>query len=137
MNMFSKFVSCLISSLIATLFFAPSSQTIKFKTTIGRVSYILDTVTKTASINRVYVYWPEDTKVILPIFLKYVDVFFKVTDIDNDAFKNYVSLDISEINVPKTINKTKENKNEYLKIFKGLSEKNKAEIIDFFSENKV
>lgn len=131
--MFSRFMTFLLTFLLIT----PSSQTIKFKTTIGRVSYILDTVTKTASINRVYVYWPEDTKVILPIFIKYVDVFFKVTDIDNDAFKNYVSLDISEINVPKTIKKTEENKNEYLKIFKGLSEKNKAEIIDFFSENGV
>ena len=131
--MFSRFMTFLLTFLLIT----PSSQTIKFKTTIGRVSYILDTVTKTASINRVYVYWPEDSKVILPIFVKYVDVFFKVTNINKDAFKNYVSLDISEINVPKTINKTEENKNEYLKIFKGLSEKNKAEIIDFFSENRV
>lgn len=128
--MFSRFMTFLLTFLLIT----PSSQTIKFKTTIGRVSYILDTVTKTASINRVYVYWPEDSKVILPIFVKYVDVFFKVTNINKDAFKNYVSLDISEINVPKTINKTEENKNEYLKIFKGLSEKNKAEIIDFFSK---
>lgn len=128
--MFSRFMTFLLTFLLIT----PSSQTIKFKTTIGRVSYILDTVTKTASINRVYVYWPEDSKVILPIFVKYVDVFFKVTNINKDAFKNYVSLDISEINVPKTINKTEENKNEYLKIFKGLSENNKAEIIDFFSK---
>ena len=128
--MFSRFMTFLLTFLLIT----PLAHTVKFKTTIGRVSYILDTVTKTASINRVYVYWPEDTNVTLTNFVVYHGIPFKVSDIDKDAFKNYVSLDISEINVPKSINKTEENKNEYLKIFKGLSEKNKSDIIDFFSK---
>ena len=131
--MFSRFMTFLLTFLLIT----PLVQTVKFKTTIGRVSYILNTVNKTATINRVYVFWPEDTNVVLNNFVVYCGVPFKVTDIDKDAFKNYVSRDISEINIPETIKKTEENKNEYLKIFKGLSENNKAEIIDFFSENRV
>lgn len=131
--MFSRFMTFLLTFLLIT----PLAHTVKFKTTIGRVSYILNTVNKTATINRVYVFWPEDTNVVLNNFVVYCGVPFKVTDIDKDAFKNYVSRDISEINVPETIKKTEENKNEYLKIFKGLNEKNKAEIIDFFSENGV
>lgn len=131
--MFSRFMAFLLTLLVIT----PLAHTVKFKTTIDRVIYTLDTETKTATINRVYVYWPEESKVRLPMFVKYDDTLFKVTDISNDAFKNYVAEDISEINVPKTIKKTEENKNEYLKIFKCLSEKNKNEIIDFFSENRL
>ena len=126
--MFSKFASFLFAFLFAT----STSQAIKFKTTIGRISYILNTVNKTATINRVYVFWPEETNVILDNFVVYRVTIFKVTDISKNAFKNYVSLDISKINVPNTINKTKENKDEYSRIFKSLSESNKDEINNYF-----
>ena len=126
--MFSKFASFLFAFLFAT----SASQAINFKTTIGRIVYTLNTENKTATINRVYVFWPEETVVKLKEYIMYDGKSFKVTDISKNAFKNYVSLDISKINVPNTINKTKENKDEYSRIFKSLSESNKDEINNYF-----
>lgn len=111
--------------------FVGAAHGVKFEKTIGRISYTLDSETKTALINKVYAYWPEDLKVILPAFVKYDGVFFKVVDVAKDAFIT-IDLGISEINVPRTINKTESNKKEFLKINKSLDEASKRTIEDYF-----
>ena len=54
--MLPRFVSFLFTFLLIT----PLAQRVKFKTTIDRIIYTLDTETKTATINRVYVFLNED-----------------------------------------------------------------------------
>ena len=125
--MFSKF----LLSVCCAFSFVGAAHGVKFKATVGRISYILNSANNTASINKVYAYWPEDLKVSLPAFVKYDDTFFKVIDVSPDAFKT-LALDISEINVPHTINKTEANKNEYFKILKNLDEVSKVTIKDYF-----
>lgn len=125
--MFSKFLMgiCCAFSFIGT------ANAVKFEKTIGRISYTLNSETKTALINKVYAYWIEDLKVVLPAFVKYDGEVFKVTDIGEDAFIT-IGLEINEINIPPTINKTKANKEEFLKINKSLDEVSKKTIEDYF-----
>lgn len=124
-------VSKFLMSMFCAFSFVGAAQGVKFEQTIGRISYTLDSETKTALINKVYAYWIEDLKVVLPAFVKYDGEVFKVTDIGEDAFIT-IGLEINEINVPSTINKTKTNKEEFLKINKSLDESSKKKIEDYF-----
>lgn len=125
--MFSKF----LMSVCCAFSFIGTANAVKFEKTIGRISYTLNSETKTALINKVYAYWIEDLKVVLPAFVKYDGEIFKVTDIGEDAFIT-IGLEINEINIPPTINKTKANKEEFLKINKSLDEVSKKTIEDYF-----
>lgn len=125
--MFSKF----LMSVCCAVSFVGAAHGVNFKATVGRISYILNTTNNTATINKVYSYWAEDSKIVLPAFVKYDDTLFKVIDVYQDAFKS-LALDISEINVPHTINKTESNKKEFTKIQQSLDEISKATIEDYF-----
>ena len=92
---------------------------------------MLDSTTKTASINKVFSYWEGDSKVFLPAFVKFNGALFKVVKLSKGSLKALL-VDISEINVPHTILKTAENKKVFAEIFDGLDEISKATIEDFF-----
>lgn len=125
--MFSKF----LMSICCAFSFIGTANAIKFEKTIGRMSYTLDSTTKTASINKVFSYWEEDSKLFLPAFVKYDDTFFKVTDASEDAF-TALFVDIKETNIPHTIKKNEKNKRSFSKLFKNLDEISTATIEDFF-----
>lgn len=125
--MFSKF----LMSICCAFSFVGAAHGVKFEKTIGRISYTLDSETKTALVNKVFSYWPEDSKLILPAFVIYDGSLFKIVDVSPDAFKA-LFMDITETNVPHTINKTESNKKEFQKLEKNLDEVSKATIEDYF-----
>ena len=125
--MFSKFLMgiCCAFSFIGT------ANAIKFEKTIGRISYTLNSETKTASINKVFSFWEEDSKLFLPAFVEYDDTFFKVTDASEDAFKA-LFIDITETNIPHTIKKNEKNKRSFSRLLKTSDEVSKKTIEDYF-----
>ena len=128
--MFSRFSKILLNICCAFSFVIPTYGT-QFEKCIGRISYMLDSTKKTASINKVFSYWEGDSKVFLPAFVKFNGALFKVVKLSKGSLKALL-VDISEINVPHTILKTAENKKVFAEIFDGLDEISKATIEDFF-----
>lgn len=130
--MMSKFFKKLSIGCCTLCFaFISISHAVKFEKTIGRISYILDTSNNTAKINKVFSYYPNDSKLVLPAFVKYDGTLFKVVKVSSKAFKALL-VDITEINIPHTITKTESNKKAFTDTLSKLDDFSKATINDYF-----